>query len=428
MLALPSLTTSLATNNSSNAAARTSTSQSPVQFTRPAQPSLSTSTAPVTSTNQSVLNAVFNLPSLSNFRNLTQIRNQTQAVSQNKGRAQSSTNSSSDTSSTPSSLDATSNLLSNISRLIAKDTEPERSSAVEQSEILPDCILKFEFEKPDGPEADEQRSYEIASRMLFLSAKWIKNFSSYHSIEVDHQVTFMLHTWSELFLIGIAQCISKDEMKSISDTLRFRLFEDELIQDLDLIERTVLYIQDLELGPVEYALCRCLLFLNPLVTGTREGADQKIEKLLNDTTAKISSLISNQRQQKIFMRINLCKQIHKKSIEREHTVFFDMANVHQNHYNEKAKRQIEEFQREREQERERLQREQERHERLQRELEMARIRMEFARMELESHERQFRQLTGSGGNWREENPEIARQWEEFMARNYPNGQINNDNQ
>ena len=119
-----------------------------------------------------------------------------------------------------------------------------------------------------------------------------------------------------------------------------------------------------------------------------------------------------------------------------------MANVHQNHYNEKAKRQIEEFQREREQERERLQREQERHERLQRELEMvshknlfnnyrifqARIRMEFARMELESHERQFRQLTGSGGNWREENPEIARQWEEFMARNYPNGQINNDNQ
>ena len=147
----------------------------------------STSSAPVTSTNQSVLNAVFNLPSLSNFRNLTQIRNQTQAVSQNKGRAQSSTNSSSDTSSTPSSLDATSNLLSNISRLIAKDTEPERSSAAEQSEILPDCILKFEFEKPDGPEADEQRSYEIASRMLFLSAKWIKNFSSYHSIEVIAQ-------------------------------------------------------------------------------------------------------------------------------------------------------------------------------------------------------------------------------------------------
>jgi len=317
---IANLSASLTSNNSTNSAGRSSTNQSPVQFNRSSQPNLSTPSPPVTGANQSVLNAVFNLPSLSNFRNLTQLRNQTQAATQ---KVRATVNPSSETISNEQRPDATSNLLSNISRLIAKDPDYEKNKASEQTgkdtEILPECIIKFDFEKPEGSAADEQRSYEIASRMLFLSAKWIKNFSGYHSIEVEQQVTFMLHTWSELFLIGIAQCISRDDIKSISDTLRFRLFEDELIQDLDLIERTVLYIQDLELGHIEYALCRCLLFLNPLVTGTRESADQKIEILLNDTMSKISSLISTQRQQKILMRINLCKQIHKKSIEK---IFF----------------------------------------------------------------------------------------------------------
>lgn len=95
---------------------------------------------------------------------------------------------------------------------------------------------------------------------------------------------------------------------------RNRVYEDELTQDLEMIERTVYYIQDLEMGHVEYAISRCVLFLNPLISG-KDGPDQKIEKLLYDTLQKLSELISPQRQQKILMRINLCKQIHKKSIE-----------------------------------------------------------------------------------------------------------------
>ena len=132
-----------------------------------------------------------------------------------------------------------------------------------------------------------------------------------------------------------------------------------------------------------------------------------------------------------------------QSVKRESTSFFEMANVHQNHYYEKARRQIEQFHREREQQRERenMEREQQRFDRLQRELEIvseknlsnanrifqARLRMEFARMELEAHERRFRELTGSNENWRELDPETARQWDEFMARNYPNGRANTEN-
>ena len=61
---------------------------------------------------------------------------------------------------------------------------------------MPDSVLKFELDKPNEP-SDEQRSYEIASRMLFLSARWIKNFCSVHDIDVDAQIEFMLNTWGK---------------------------------------------------------------------------------------------------------------------------------------------------------------------------------------------------------------------------------------
>ena len=92
------------------------------------------------------------------------------------------------------------------------------------------------------------------------------------------------------------------------------MFDEELIQDLEMIEKTVYYVQDLEMGHVEFAIARCVLFLNPLISGT-DGPDPKIEKLLYDTLQKLSDLISPQRQQKMIMRINLCKQIHQRSIE-----------------------------------------------------------------------------------------------------------------
>ena len=82
-----------------------------------------------------------------------------------------------------------------------------------------------------------------------------------------------------------------------------------------MIEKIVNYIQSLEMGHVEYAISRCVLFLNPLISGEDNQPDPKIEKLLAETLQKLGELISPQRQQKILMRINLCKQIHKKSIE-----------------------------------------------------------------------------------------------------------------
>merc|ERR1712176_832126 len=83
-----------------------------------------------------------------------------------------------------------------------------------KTDLLPESVLKFEMDKPNEP-SDEQRSYEIASRMLFLSARWIKNFCSVHDISMENQVEFMLNTWGELFVIGLSQCCSKDELTQI---------------------------------------------------------------------------------------------------------------------------------------------------------------------------------------------------------------------
>ena len=93
--------------------------------------------------------------------------------------------------------------------------------------------------------------------------------------------------------------------------------DDELQYDLNLAQKTVTYIQELELGHVEYAIARCVLFLNPLIGTSHDGvvSNEKIEKLQSEMVSKLGDLISLQRKEKILLRINLSKQIHKKSLE-----------------------------------------------------------------------------------------------------------------
>jgi len=194
-------------------------------------------------------------------------------------------------------------------------------TTIKTGDLLPESVLKFELDKPNEP-TDEQRSYEIASRMLFLSARWIKNFCSVHNISMENQVEFMLNTWGELFVIGLSQCCSKDELTQIVVTLKKQLTrnsaEDELHADLEMVQKIVNYIQELELGHVEYAIARCILFLNPLI-GAQSTPDEKIEKLQAEMVTKLGDLISVQRKEKVLLRINLSKQIHKKSLEK---IFF----------------------------------------------------------------------------------------------------------
>jgi len=89
--------------------------------------------------------------------------------------------------------------------------------------------------------------------------------------------------------------------------------DDELQAELNLAQKTVNYIQELELGHVEYAIARCVLFLNPLIGPG--GPNEKIEKLQSEMVSKLGDLISLQRKEKVLLRINLSKQIHKKSLE-----------------------------------------------------------------------------------------------------------------
>ena len=81
-----------------------------------------------------------------------------------------------------------------------------------------------------------------------------------------------------------------------------------------MVQKIVSYIQELELGHIEYAIARCILFLNPLI-GNQKGANEKIEKLQGEMVTKLGDLISVQRKEKVLLRINLSKQIHKKSLE-----------------------------------------------------------------------------------------------------------------
>lgn len=196
---------------------RAQQSQSPM-MSKSSSPTLAPPNMPSTTTpTQNVLNAVLNLPQT--FNNLRTLNNLTKSFTQNG-------------SPTVIPNGDISEQFPDISKIVKEEIESENKDEKNgtyvklddfftniQLEILPESVLKFEFDKPDEP-SGEQRSYEIASRMLFLSARWIKNFCSVHSIDAELQIKFMLHTWSELFLIGISQCCTKDDLKYIFETLR----------------------------------------------------------------------------------------------------------------------------------------------------------------------------------------------------------------
>jgi hypothetical protein len=50
--------------------------------------------------------------------------------------------------------------------------------------------------------------YEFATRLLFQSVDWTRSISAFRSLSKSDQVILLQRSWSEIFLLGVAQCIN----------------------------------------------------------------------------------------------------------------------------------------------------------------------------------------------------------------------------
>merc|ERR1719273_2855682 len=60
---------------------------------------------------------------------------------------------------------------------------------------------------------------ETASRLLFLSVHWVRSVPAFSQLNYDSQVALERNSWSDLFILGMAQCSSTMNLSNILNTI-----------------------------------------------------------------------------------------------------------------------------------------------------------------------------------------------------------------
>lgn len=80
----------------------------------------------------------------------------------------------------------------------------------EPSEIIGTQHSEFKLLIPSLaiPKLSMDYIYEFATRLLFQSVDWARSISAFRSLGKSDQVVLLQRSWSEIFLLGVAQCIA----------------------------------------------------------------------------------------------------------------------------------------------------------------------------------------------------------------------------
>ena len=69
--------------------------------------------------------------------------------------------------------------------------------------------------------------YEIATRLLFLTVDWARSIQSFCSLESTDQLVLLQSTWSDLFMLGVAQCSSSFPLSPLLTLAAVRVAQSE---------------------------------------------------------------------------------------------------------------------------------------------------------------------------------------------------------
>lgn len=120
--------------------------------------------------------------------------------------------------------------------------------------------------------------YEIATRLLFLTVDWTRNIQAFRSLETTDQLVLLQNSWSDLFMLGVAQCSSSFPLSPLLTLAAVHMErsdggEDQkptgLIKDANLLEKMMsikellFSLEKLEMDLVEYAFLKTIVLFNP---------------------------------------------------------------------------------------------------------------------------------------------------------------------
>jgi len=99
----------------------------------------------------------------------------------------------------------------------SSDTDDEMLSTLKDSPVLEESHLKFDLNVP-APMMDTPTIHfvcETASRLLFQTLHWTKSIQAFNLLKYDTQIGLVRNSWSDLFVLGLAQISGQVSIPSI---------------------------------------------------------------------------------------------------------------------------------------------------------------------------------------------------------------------
>lgn len=175
-----------------------------------------------------------------------------------------------------------------IQPISPSSTSPSNLSQRSLPAFLPseqyDCIissehLQFKLNTPTlgVSSLSMEYVYEIATRLLFLTVDWTRGIQVFRSLENTDQLVLLQSTWSDLFMLGVAQCSSSFplsplltlaavhmERSECSEDHKSPAFpkEPSMLEKIMSVKDLLFSLEKLELDSVEYAFLKAIVLFN----------------------------------------------------------------------------------------------------------------------------------------------------------------------
>lgn len=176
--------------------------------------------------------------------------------------------------------------------------------------------------------------YEIATRLLFLTVDWTRNIQAFRSLETTDQLVLLQNSWSDLFMLGVAQCSSSFPLSPLLTLAAVHMErsdggEDQkptgLIKDANLLEKMMsikellFSLEKLEMDLVEYAFLKTIVLFNPDCSSLKNP--QQVERLQEKAHRALKRYVENkypsspERFAKILLRLPATRMLTKRAAE-----------------------------------------------------------------------------------------------------------------
>ena len=119
--------------------------------------------------------------------------------------------------------------------------------------------------------------YEIATRLLFLTVDWARSIQAFRSLDNNDQLVLLQSTWSDLFMLGVAQCASSFPLSPLltlaavhmersegSEDHKPPVFpkEPNMLEKIISVKDLLFSLEKLGLDYVEYAFLKTIVLFN----------------------------------------------------------------------------------------------------------------------------------------------------------------------